>query len=472
MLSSIQNQLTAELQRRAGLLPDEVSAWRAQTQANQGGMGIHRSQIEAVTLTLTALLARQETALNALRADLPAEQFSAKRLAVEAELSASHSIVAVFRHILAQRTASTAYRAALDAADLIAANGYQPCIEQARAWGLLDEEKFREPPLTCLTAGMSPVAVTRRHTFGVFRLPLDDPDEGYTELKLPVSIIGLPYHHLNTVWMWCSLYHEIGHPLDQDLGLRAKLAGPLDQALNQAGAPPERRMLWGVWLREMIADAVGVLLGGAAFLHTMAGILLLPAKEVITLDTSDLHPNPYVRLFLLGALARHLGIADVESTAGLVEQTGLTAAAAALEDAWRTRYGDGVAALQPWVDECPHVASVLLDTPLTADAGHTLAALLPSWRAGAPSVAALARFVRTGFARPDPKTFAVRLVPAAAQLAVQQASGDLPTAYETIYERILKFIGEIPRPEFLGPLAISPQRAAYLTGLVQDMAIE
>ncbi|MCW5853650.1 MAG: hypothetical protein KIT87_26525 [Anaerolineae bacterium] len=454
MTQALQAQLAADVRRRAQLVPQAIAEWRTLTQTNRQGMGIHQSQVEAVNLLFDALQGRVQAALARLDPDAEAEPFARALADVEYELRASNSLLAVFRLILAQRQASDTLRAVLDAADLVAADCYRTWIVKAREWGVLSETQFREPPLTYLNALRFPAAYTRDHVFGAFKLPL----EGYLDQKLPISVIALPFSYAVAVWNFCALYHEVGHPLDQDLGLRSGLAVPLSDALTQRavdGDPPtaERVRAWSLWLGEALADAVGVLQGGSAFAYALVNLLVKPAVEVTRLTFTDVHPNAYVRLFLVGALLRATGA------------TALVQTAQAVEDLWRARYGqpDGLLA---YVQDCPLVAQTVLDTPLSALRGHRLRDFAPTLAQDEAQTGALAEFLAFDTARPNPKTVPYRLIPAAALQAVRLLASDDPGEWQGVQDRALAFVAAKDRPTYLASRVIPPQRAAYLTSLV------
>src|SRR5262249_10181450 len=144
---------------------------------------------------------------------------------------------------------------------------------------------FREPPLTYFNAMLSPAAITRRHTLNKVGLQL------YSELErqLPISVISIPVHDVVGLWTFCSLYHEVGHLLDNDIGLRAELAGAISALAEQQSLGAARVASWQRWVPEMLADAFGVLLGGAGFGYAMVSLLARSSDEVRT-DRLDAHP--------------------------------------------------------------------------------------------------------------------------------------------------------------------------------------
>src|SRR5262245_55279712 len=106
------------------MLPQEIAYWKTLTTANQAGMGIHRSQFQAIGVMFDELNVVQDELLTQLRAEGTPDEFVEDRLELETELVGIHGIMAIFRYILVQRSDPAHYRRALDAADLIAANGY------------------------------------------------------------------------------------------------------------------------------------------------------------------------------------------------------------------------------------------------------------------------------------------------------------------------------------------------------------
>ncbi len=451
---TLQLQVETELRLRAQLLPKEVTVWRKLTEANAEGMGIHRSQVRAIGLLFEELEAKQQGALDALDAAQGREEFAESRVELELQLTAAHGVMAIFRYILAQREDERYFREVLDVADLVAADCYRLWVKRVVDLGAINKDQFRVPPLTYLNSTLSPAAITRRHAFGAFKMPLD----GYLDLKLPISVISLPFHHSPAVWTFCSIYHEVGHLLDQDLGLLGALRPHLQQKLQAS----ERVGHWDLWLREMIADTFGVLLGGESFVFALTKLLLLPTAQVTTISPADLHPTHYVRIFLLGELLRGTGV------------TGMAQAVDTISQLWRELYGEP-ADLAPYVAECPATAHVLLHQPLDKLHGHSLVELASSHAlsSDAERTIELARYLRTGFKRPDVKSkplFPMRLVPAAAATAVRGIEVDLTQGYRNIHVRALEFVRDLRSqlPQFLD-VDISPKSEAYLRELVRNL---
>ena len=60
MSSAFHTQILSDLVRQAELLPHEIRVWKQQTSGNVAGMGIHATQIEAVSLMLDVMVERQQ----------------------------------------------------------------------------------------------------------------------------------------------------------------------------------------------------------------------------------------------------------------------------------------------------------------------------------------------------------------------------------------------------------------------------
>lgn len=458
----LQQQVAAELTRQAKFLPEEINEFGALAEQNINGMGIHRSQLRAINLTVEELQGKHTPLLSGLKPELPADEFAEQRRKLEAELSGSQGIISIFRHIFVQRRDAPRYLSALDAADLIAGNCYNYALELAKSWGAISADEVRAPPLTYLNAKVSPFALTRRSTFSKFKLPLDN----YLEWKVPIPVVAMPFHYATATWLLCSLFHEVGHLLDQDLGLRGQLREPLRKAVAEQNATDTHVQVWGYWLGELIADVFGVLLGGGAFAYRMLDILFAPKGTVTALDTQDIeHPNHCVRLYFIAAVLRGTNVPDLALAADDVEQR------------WVQIYGPPEqlnGEFPAYIAEGRAAAAALLSTTLPGLKEHRLLDFAPQLQEDQKQIKALAKYLRKNFMRPDPgpPAFPYRFVPAAAQLAVQGVTADHEANYDGIQQRALSFIKAIPRPEFLAPTGMSPGREAFLRQLVRDLSFE
>jgi len=443
------------------LLPQTLDELKQLADKGTDGMGIHQSQIRTLKSMLDKMSEDHAVLVKDLQATLPLDDFTDKRSEIEQFLTATNSIAATFRYIFAQRKDSLFNKKMLDIADLVAAYSYKPCMQIANRWRGLPLDYYREPPLTYLNAMLSPAAIARRHNLNQVGLKLYTD----TENLLPISVISLPFHDTIAVWTFCSIYHEVGHLLDNDLSLRDELNLALGKALKDAGKPGtlQRLTLWEYWLGEMIADSFGVLLGGAAYGYALLGMLLRTKEEVETIE-SDQHPNEHVRVYLLCELMRGTRIAPLADAAQTIEKM------------WRDTYGD-VAALALYLEESKIVADVLLNTKLDvlkdkqkADSPpHALSEFGYRLEREHKKIEALASWLATETNKPEPEDYPFQLVPAAAQMAAQAVATDFEETYKGIQQRTLDFIAGIKHDEFLATDVNPASRKAYLDDLIQNL---
>jgi hypothetical protein len=462
-MPTIKEQIATELTLRTSLLPNEITEWNRQSKNNDFGMGIHQSQVQAVTRLFDGMLTKQNALKEALSPEKTAamaqEEFTKQRQMLEQSLTGTHSIMATFRYIFSQRDDTQPYKKILDAADLVAAYCYLPCMKQANRWRDKPADNYREPPLIHLNAKLSPAAITRRHYFGFIGLEL----HGEEGLQLPISIISLPFHDTTAFWTLSSIYHEVGHVLDQDLKLRdefqIKLLAKLDGSPN--------KNLWGkTWRGEIIADAFGVLLGGAGFARALMNMLFKTKQEVLEATPGE-HPNSYVRMFLVSELLRKTRIDELRTVADSIVAD------------WKAFYGEPPE-WQSYVRECATVAEVLLEEPLTAlnqkclmDFARDNAEFqhAPDLQVDFQRTKALAKFLLTGqeedaFTTADPESL-IRLVPGAAQWALQGIDEANQQTFEKLHTAALDFILKIEHPQFLA--GGSAEHNAYLDSIIDQL---
>lgn len=451
----LQAQLVSELRRQAQLLQSELEEWSTMTAEDIGGMGIHHSQIAMLKIQLAELIDRQNTALKKLRVDLVPTDFAAIRSDVEYEIAGSQGLASVFRQCLLQHMSRDRYQEPLVISDLVLADCYRPCIEIAqRSWHSLQEYEKRAPPLTLLHARSEAAAIGSESAYSKLGLGI----ERYTDLKLPVPIVTLPFYATATFWSQCSLYHEVGHILDQDFGLRTPLAQSLERKLQELGTNRQDIGTWRRWIGEIVADAVGIVLGGVGFANAMTRVLFVPEQEATTGQLTDRHPTPYVRIFLLGALLREIHDPSFE------------AAADEIEEAWRSLYGEARPLIAPYIKGCGTVASIVLRSHLDTLAGNRLLDLNSDLPKEHKLIAGLAAYLRTGGQIPDPRNCRLRWVPAAAQLAVHDVSDDYDDALSAIQERSLAFANCIPHDKHMAPEdVVSAKQETYLRELVRNV---
>ncbi len=434
----------ALLRRRATALADEIRVWDAAATSDKA-YSIHRSQIFALKEMMSVLFERQRALLTALSPAAPFDSFAADVGAIEREIVGANDLWRTFRTALDQRR-DAAPRAALDAADLTAADCYLGSMRRAAAWKVVDEDRFREPPLTLLDARYTPATAPRATPVSAAGLAT----RVYKDMRLPVPLLLLPFDQIGGMWHLTAIHHEVGHDLDQDLGLRGGLAEALGRALGAASVPDARRAVWGGWVPELLGDAVGVLLGGAGFGASLASLLaaLGAGRQIAALD--DPHPDSTLRVALLAALLR-----------------AASPALATAADAILTDYGPLTkpAGIEPYVPDLPAVAAALLDTKLAGLSGHALRELGDDLAADDALARQIAAFLSGTGQRPNLLQTPARLVAPAAYLAIDALDDANDAALTMIHQRALQLIQSIPRPQFLS----GASRRAFLRELVQQI---
>lgn len=424
-----------DIQRRADLLPQEVSDWHASASANVNDMGIHRSQFNALKIMMDELHAKQRALLDQLAPDLPVGEFANKYLELTDDIVGTHDLWRIFRYIMAQHE-DARFKRLVIAADLIAADCYLMCMNRLRGWGLIQEQQFREPPLVYLEAEASPSTASRGNAVESLGFPL----RRYRNMRLPIPIVLLPFDHATSIWMFCNLHHEVGHNLDQDLKLGGEITNHLMTRMDKENIPPERQQMWWKWCGEIIADTFGVLLGGAGFANALSGWLLTlaPADRFQQLNTQDVHPPFYVRISLIAEMLRGCGVQS------------LAQAADAITVAWNNHHKpDWVA---QYLADTNAIVDVFLNQPLTALGGqHSLLDFNPKLEQDAALARQVADCLPNYSNCPDPAIiyFNHRLVPVAAQLAVTDLDDPTVQKLDAVQTNALKYLERLFKPQFL-----------------------
>lgn len=429
--------LPAEIDRRAQTLRADMTAHSGEIGVNVDGQGIHQSQVAALNTMMEVLLQRQDR----LVAELDDGRGPAATARTYADLldviAGTHGLWRLFRTIFAQRL-DPEERRLLDAADLIAEDCYRPCIQVARDWELIYGE-YREPPLVWIDAGTSPLIFPRQseaRALGLTQRP-------YLTQRLPIPIIVMPPDHAACLWLYSTLHHEVGHSLDQDLRRDGKgqriseeMCQKLVDGLAAVGVDTASRLVWKRWADEIVADAFGVLLGGAGFAACLTGLLvpLAPGRAEVVLENE--HPDTLVRVELIAQMLERCGVGVLKASAAAIRR--------------RVAEVQQPAGVAPFIAQAAIVAELAIATPFDALGGHCLRELAPNLERDARRMQALVEYFSGAATGPPAEWVSYRLVPPAAQLALWQLDEPDGTALAALHERALKFAESIERPAFLG----------------------
>ncbi|MEP6918118.1 MAG: hypothetical protein ABJC89_20895, partial [Acidobacteriota bacterium] len=317
--------------------------------------------------------------------------------------------------------------------------------------GVLDSSQFREAPLVFLEAVDSPATASRREAVQAVSLAVRE----FRSLKLALPIVLLPLDYASSIWNFCGLHHEVGHNVDQDLNLASELRGVLPD-LTLAG----EEICWRRWSNEILADAIGITLGGSGFAASLGSLSLLLASSAAQaeIQATAVHPPFVVRVRLIAEMLRLTG---VPAHAELADE---------LSAIWDTL--ERPAWVAPFAQDAKAIAALFLTTKLTALKAHAVLELNADPASDHARTQALATFFLGQGPRPEPKIeFGMhpRLVPAAAQLAVRAALST-PDVLGRIHESAVKYLNLIPALEALGPAgALTTTRRDYLRDLAHKV---
>jgi len=324
------------LSRCVASLPSELDTWIKWT-ATGSTLERNFSQIRALDYFTRTLCKLNDNSISDLDPAGNVDVFLSDALDLTQNLIKSHAVWDFFRERLELRFVPQ-FRHLLLVADLISYDCYNTVMDRAKALQIGPAQGYREYPLIGLVTEFSPATWPRGR-----RPP------ALENRCLPVPIIDLPWDHLTNPWGLLIIAHEVGHDVAEDLGKIAKLLqSAVTQRLDAGGTSSERIVRWKKWTSEIIADLVGVLLTGPAFVGALAGLLTLPRYQVRLFDMRK-HPPHYLRIFINTTLVRRLGLSH---------------AADALDAGWKVLYGEPGTDFEPYLADIEPVVSAILDTPL------------------------------------------------------------------------------------------------------------
>jgi hypothetical protein len=335
----------ASLRRRAESMPRELEQWVQDTEVGKP-LEKNNSQLDVISEFMDLYIKRlssEATTLGTLASKIPPDVASVLGQAalLEKKLQTGDNIWSFFRNKLEQRY-DPVFASELLVADLIAHDCYTLFRNATRRLGIENQLEGRDYPLTYLQASYSPVT-NPRHA------PLLNVDE--TKKDLPLPVIALPWNHLVNPWELLSLHHEVAHDIDFDLnGLSSQLKVALGTAVQSAGAHA-----WAFWVREILADFLGILMGGPSFASFLATFLTLPSTSVLSVKSANVHPPHYLRTLLNAAFIRT--VAPGGKIQAYIEP---------LVTQWQHVYPSPPAQFASYADDFDVVISTILSTPLMA----------------------------------------------------------------------------------------------------------
>jgi len=353
------------LRSKLASLRNEVDAWTKMPKAP--GFAIHTSQIEDVCGGLARLHQLIEKEIDDAEQEnmLTAEAI----VGFERKSLAALQIWECYRDKLSLRLVPS-LREALALVDDLAWEAYRPARDRAHDNGTVDATALREPPLVFPNTRWSPFARSREQ-----RYELDETTgnwDAFADLEewlraLPVPLIGIPWYQMCHLPDAVFIGHEVGHLVEEDLGLDEALRKAIGDVLPQDGddAVTKRRIAWTRhWRSEVFADVYGVLTTGPAYARILVDALhgddvsgeVQPDAARSTGHEWSAYPTRMLRALVVFE-AVHL-LPDPESTGSFVRE------ASALKTAWVSTYPQH--AMAEYEDDVPRVVRAILETPLTA----------------------------------------------------------------------------------------------------------
>jgi hypothetical protein len=253
-----------DLDAQIGALADEFVHWKAISELTKP-YEKHNSQIRALEqqmLDLARVVKEQWE-----QARLTGNPYPGMRAAY-LNVLALQTVWDYFRSKLLLRSDSW-FGPFVKAADAYAWACYDPVRRsRVKATGV----NRREPPLTALDAEVSPWALSRDRTYSV-----QGDRTGRTELelfarvrdKLPVPVLGLPWHNVVRLPFLAVLAHECGHLVEADFGLEERVNTGIRNAVKDEG----RREGWLSWRAEVFADLFGCWVAGPSWVWTLIELM-------------------------------------------------------------------------------------------------------------------------------------------------------------------------------------------------------
>ena len=302
-----------ELRAKLANLDDDLKAWQGRT-ANEP-MRRHYSQVGRIARTLDGLLESMTTSAGW---KAPTEQLVLEKAAEwERRVLTAHAIWEVFRSKLAQRL-EPRFQDRLAACDDLAWACYEPAMRT------FSTEK-KEPPLLYLNSTWSAFLRKRDSAFDKdieagkdAREVLEQGDYRATLKRLPVPLLGLPWFQVAHLPSALMIAHEIGHAVEFDFGLTARIGVALENAHLDFEAD------WQGCASEVFADLYGHLCLGRHFAGCLLDLLVTDKARISEENEFGVYPTRAFRVEL-----------SVEALTFL----DLTAEATTIRAAWEELYG-------------------------------------------------------------------------------------------------------------------------------------
>lgn len=305
-LIELANRKKLELNQKMNALESEFDDWLEKSKDENAKFAKHHTQIRAIQAMLAPRHKEIRADLDLYSPETDTDNFLGDCANSEKLILSEHRIWNYFRSKFIQRNEDV-FKLYLEVADEFAWECYMPI--QKTVYPDASTAKGKEPPLVFFNGGASPFSVSRDRAFEPESvigggITLDAETVG----KLPIPMVGIPWHQVKNLPEILVIGHEVGHIVEKDFGLTAELEKHLDNALDSAS--DERRSAWKSWLSEIFADLYGCLAAGPAFAGTLIDFIItdknLISEELKFSSDWGKYPTVYLRVEIILHVLKHL----------------------------------------------------------------------------------------------------------------------------------------------------------------------
>jgi len=176
----------------------------------------------------------------------------------------------------------------LEAADWMCVEGFRFFIQ--------DDDTIPIGPLVAIDSSMTPAVWAPNADLPIPSLFQTQPGRIDRHEKLAYfPVICLPGQMARSPEYFPLLSHEVGHSVDYYLGITSSI-------LAEVKDTPLKKY-WTAWMREIVADTVGLTLSGEAFVVALQRYLNI-LSPLVEISDSNAYPANKLRLALLGCLLK------------------------------------------------------------------------------------------------------------------------------------------------------------------------
>jgi hypothetical protein len=418
-ISEVVIRKRCELQAKLSGVSLEFEYWLSESERGKE-FEKHNSQISRILKPLQLMQKQLEGEMSKVAGD--AEAVLTQCRDIERRILVVYRIWEFFRTKFLLRR-SDLFKNYLAFCDELAWNCYRLAANAARAG---ERARLKEPPLVFLSGMSTPFASSRNTPFEAEFVQDEDIDDdlfiGFLK-ELPVPVISVPWFQMRHLPDALIIAHEVGHNVEDDLGLTTDLRNAVKGSVS-----PNRWPAWEAWLGEVFADFFGTLALGPAFVGTLMDFLASDANKVCTEEREvgnwGDYPTDYLRVMLcLAAL----------------EKLQFNASFTSLAAQWKATYPRH--AMNHFDSDIKSVVTALWDAKLPQIQNKTLPAVMRLKDGEHQNAVQEAEGFVRGY---NPQNSDVRVFAAACRLAFEKKPEVLHQA--AIQENLLEyFVNRIPR---------------------------